>query len=288
MAHRRAEPNDCRGAPSCSKAARPLAGALVACIAALFLALLGWLAWAQVDEVVHAAGTVEPAGRVKIVNHPRGGRVAAIHVREGQRVEAGAVLVTLDGEVARSERSELAGPPAAAQGRGGAAGGRGRGPPLPGRGVAGAARPIWWRRSRRCSRPATPPWPAAGRRWRRRSRPARASCARPRPRSAACATAWSCSSSSGRRCRSWPSAASIPSSRWSRSSASSATIWVSSPRPRRRSTPRGGAGRGRSRLEGLETDRRSTCWAELAQATADRDRLAEQLRAQEAILAGSS
>jgi membrane fusion protein, adhesin transport system len=86
-----------------------LAGALIASIASLLLALLGWLAWAQVDEVVHAAGAVEPAGRVKIVNHPRGGRVAAIHVREGDAVEAGAVLVSFDGEVARSERSELVG-----------------------------------------------------------------------------------------------------------------------------------------------------------------------------------
>ena len=86
-----------------------LAGALIASIALLLMALLGWLAWAQVDEVVHAAGAVEPAGRVKIVNHPRGGRVAAIHVREGQEVAAGAVLVSFDGEVARSERSELMG-----------------------------------------------------------------------------------------------------------------------------------------------------------------------------------
>jgi multidrug efflux pump subunit AcrA (membrane-fusion protein) len=86
-----------------------LAGTLVACLAALFMALLGWLAWAQVDEVVQATGTVEPAGRVKVVNHPRGGRVAAIHVREGQRVEAGAVLITLDGDLARSERSETLG-----------------------------------------------------------------------------------------------------------------------------------------------------------------------------------
>jgi membrane fusion protein, adhesin transport system len=86
-----------------------LAGALIASIASLLLALLAWLVWAQVDEVVHAAGAVEPAGRVKIVNHPRGGRVAAIHVREGDAVEAGAVLVSLDGEVARSERSELMG-----------------------------------------------------------------------------------------------------------------------------------------------------------------------------------
>ena len=86
-----------------------LAGALIASIALLLMALLGWLAWAQVDEVVHAAGAVEPAGRVKIVNHPRGGRVAAIHVREGEEVAAGAALVSFDGEVARSERSELMG-----------------------------------------------------------------------------------------------------------------------------------------------------------------------------------
>lgn len=86
-----------------------LAGVLITTVAGLFMALLGWLAWAQVDEVVHAAGAVEPAGRVKIVNHPRGGRVAQIHVREGDLVVAGAPLVTLDGEVARSERSELLG-----------------------------------------------------------------------------------------------------------------------------------------------------------------------------------
>ena len=86
-----------------------LAGALIGCIAALFLALLAWLAWAQVDEVVRAAGKVEPAGRVKLVNHPRGGKVAEIHVREGQEVAAGAPLVTFDGELARSERAELLG-----------------------------------------------------------------------------------------------------------------------------------------------------------------------------------
>lgn len=86
-----------------------LAGALIGSIAALLVALLAWLAWAQVDEVVRAPGKVEPAGRVKLVNHPRGGRVAEIHVREGQEVTAGAPLVTFDGEIARSEHSELLG-----------------------------------------------------------------------------------------------------------------------------------------------------------------------------------
>lgn len=86
-----------------------LAGTLIGCIAALFLALFAWVAWAKVDEVVQAIGTVQPAGRVKIVNHPHGGRVAAVHVREGDVVAAGEVLVSLDGEVVRSERSELIG-----------------------------------------------------------------------------------------------------------------------------------------------------------------------------------
>ena len=86
-----------------------LTGTLIACIGGLFLALFAWLAWAQVDEVVRAVGTVQPAGRVKIVNHPHGGRVAAILVEEGQAVAAGQLLVSLDGELARSERDELSG-----------------------------------------------------------------------------------------------------------------------------------------------------------------------------------
>lgn len=85
------------------------AGVLVGTIAALVGTLVGWLAWAQVEEVVQAPGRVEPAGRVKIVNHPRGGRVAELHVREGDRVAAGQPLVTLDQGMAASERAELLG-----------------------------------------------------------------------------------------------------------------------------------------------------------------------------------
>ncbi|MGE3295322.1 MAG: HlyD family efflux transporter periplasmic adaptor subunit, partial [Geminicoccaceae bacterium] len=42
----------------------------------------------------------------------------------------------------------------------------------------------------------------------------------------------------------------------------------------------------KSRLEGLATERRSQLLAELADATADRDRLRDQLRAQDALLSG--
>jgi len=86
-----------------------VAGLLIGTIAALVAALVGWLAWAQVEEVVQAPGRVEPQGRVKIVNHARGGRVALLHVRDGDRVEAGQPLVTFASELASSERAELLG-----------------------------------------------------------------------------------------------------------------------------------------------------------------------------------
>jgi adhesin transport system membrane fusion protein len=53
---------------------------------------------------------VRPDGRVKVVNHPEGGRVAAIHVREGDLVTEGQVLVELDpamiGEEVGKKRAE--------------------------------------------------------------------------------------------------------------------------------------------------------------------------------------
>ena len=54
-------------------------------------------------------GQVEPAGRVKIINHPDGGRIAEVHVVEGQRVAAGAPLLTFDPELVRTQLAELTG-----------------------------------------------------------------------------------------------------------------------------------------------------------------------------------
>ena len=251
-------------------------GTLVACLAALFMALLGWLAWAQVDEVVQATGTVEPAGRVKIVNHPRGGRVAAIHVREGQRVEAGTVLVTLDGEVARSERSETAGPAAAARGRGRAARGRGRCARAPARARPSTARTCSPAQqallaARNC-RPCQPArGPGAG-----RCRRATASCARWRPRSTACATAWTLLSRQREAVRELAERGLYPALKvveverqYSDDAGELAKAKASLV------GCRGGAGRGQEPDRG-SGDRAAlaTCLAELAEATADRDRLA--------------
>ncbi len=87
----------------------PVAGLLILVIAAAFGGLLGWAALTEVEQVVQANGEVEPAGRVKIVNHPDGGRIAEVLVAEGERVVAGQPLVTFDPELIRTQLAELTG-----------------------------------------------------------------------------------------------------------------------------------------------------------------------------------
>jgi HlyD family type I secretion membrane fusion protein len=87
----------------------PVAGALIGSVALLLAVAVAWTAWARVDEVVKAQGEVEPAERVKLLNHPRGGRIATLEVVDGQRVEAGQVLLTFAPEIDAKEEAELRG-----------------------------------------------------------------------------------------------------------------------------------------------------------------------------------
>ncbi len=87
----------------------PAAGLLILALAGVFGGLVAWAALTEVEQVVRAEGQVEPAGRVKVVNHPDGGRIAAIHVADGDAIAAGAPLVTFDGELAQAELAELTG-----------------------------------------------------------------------------------------------------------------------------------------------------------------------------------
>lgn len=87
----------------------PVAGLLILAVAVAFGSALGWAALTEVEQVVSAEGQVKPAARVKLVNHPDGGRIAEVHVVEGQRVAAGAPLVTFDPELVRAELAELTG-----------------------------------------------------------------------------------------------------------------------------------------------------------------------------------
>ena len=61
-----------------------------------------WAATVDLAGAVMAAGSVVVDSSVKKVQHPTGGVVGAIYVKEGQHVEAGDVVVRLDETVTRA------------------------------------------------------------------------------------------------------------------------------------------------------------------------------------------
>ncbi len=75
-------------------------------IGVFVLVLMGagavWATTAELSGAVIAGGSVEVESNVKEVQHPTGGIVSELMVREGARVEAGDVLVRLDATEARA------------------------------------------------------------------------------------------------------------------------------------------------------------------------------------------
>ena len=69
--------------------------------------LFGWGAVASISGAVIATGQVEVETRDQVVEHINGGTVEEILVREGDRVEAGQVLVRFDDSLLRSEEARL-------------------------------------------------------------------------------------------------------------------------------------------------------------------------------------
>jgi len=57
---------------------------------------LVWAAFAPLDEGVPSQGVVSIATRSKVVQHLRGGTVESVHVKEGQFVDKGDVLISLE------------------------------------------------------------------------------------------------------------------------------------------------------------------------------------------------
>lgn len=68
----------------------------------LIIALL-WLILGRVDVVASAPGKILPSGNTKLVQSAGSGVVAAIHVRDGDQVRAGQVLIDLDTTLATAE-----------------------------------------------------------------------------------------------------------------------------------------------------------------------------------------
>lgn len=73
---------------------------------AALVAILGvWASASELDGAVIAPGQIQVDQNRQIVQHPDGGVVAEIIVREGQVVRAGDVILTLDGALLRSQHS---------------------------------------------------------------------------------------------------------------------------------------------------------------------------------------
>ena len=68
---------------------------------------VAWLALARTEEIVVAPGQLEPIGSVQDIQMPVGGVADQILVQEGDRVNAGQVLMKLDTEASEEQRNSL-------------------------------------------------------------------------------------------------------------------------------------------------------------------------------------
>ena len=73
----------------------PLVLALLVATGAFWGGLVLWAAWTPIASAVVAPGTFKVEGSLPVIQHLEGGLVRKVHVREGQRVVAGQVLVEL-------------------------------------------------------------------------------------------------------------------------------------------------------------------------------------------------
>ncbi len=74
-------------------------------LAAIFLlggTAVAWSTLASINGAVISSGALTVESNVKKVQHPTGGVVGALHVREGDAVKAGQLIVTLDDTVTRA------------------------------------------------------------------------------------------------------------------------------------------------------------------------------------------
>jgi hemolysin D len=85
----------------------PLGRAIAVTIAGVFCLALAWACLGQIDIVASAPGKIIPSDRTKVVQPFETGVVRAIHIRDGQNVKAGDVLIELDPTMNEAERDHL-------------------------------------------------------------------------------------------------------------------------------------------------------------------------------------
>lgn len=72
-----------------------------------FGGFLVWAALAPLDKGVPVSGNVVVAGSRQAVQHPTGGVIGQLAVRDGDQVQAGQVLLSLDPTQAQAQRGSL-------------------------------------------------------------------------------------------------------------------------------------------------------------------------------------
>src|SRR3981189_937173 len=85
----------------------PIGRAIAFTLIAVFSAALAWACIGTVDIVAVAPGKIIPSGRTKTIQPFETGLVRAIHVRDGQSVKAGDVLMELDPTTTGAERGHF-------------------------------------------------------------------------------------------------------------------------------------------------------------------------------------
>jgi hypothetical protein len=85
----------------------PIGRAIGLTIVVLFCLALAWASLGKVDIIASAPGKIIPSGRTKVIQPFETGVVMASHMRDGQSVEAGEVLIELDPTMNEAERNHL-------------------------------------------------------------------------------------------------------------------------------------------------------------------------------------
>src|SRR5215470_8328994 len=63
---------------------------------ALLMAAVGWMSYAELDEVTPGQGKVIPSRQIQVVQNLEGGIVAEILAREGDEVQANQIIMRID------------------------------------------------------------------------------------------------------------------------------------------------------------------------------------------------
>jgi hemolysin D len=87
----------------------PVGRAISATIMAVFCIALIWMSVGRVEIIATSTGKIIPTGRTKVIQPFETAVVRAIHVRDGQHVQAGDVLVELDPTMSAAELGHLEG-----------------------------------------------------------------------------------------------------------------------------------------------------------------------------------